>query len=240
MNIELNALVAKRALGIATAEDFSDWAEDLLAQGCDGKNVAILASFGIDRFTDSNEIEEYFKKCVAELGLVLPEERVAILGYAKDLAANICDGILEPEAGLELLKNFWQATDNDEPLYIIWDELAEDINTLDNYGGYSWNTSLSEDNTDEFIIQVARQFLQLSAIDLPDDFFSLCACSECGYIGKAQLIRLNLSWLSEKIYRFIFRKSPVFKWVCGQCANPNIKNMFDYEGRRLYLESNNI
>jgi hypothetical protein len=240
MNMAFNELVAKRALGIATAADFSDWAENLLAEGCDSANVAILAGLTIEGSQGIYEAEAYFTKCVAELGLILPDEREAIFEYAKCLAKNICDGILEPEEGLALLKCFWRATDNEEPLYIIWDELADDINTLDDSGGYSWNTSLSEHNVDAFILQVARQFLQLSAIDLPDSFFSLCVCGECGYIGKAQLIRLSLPWLPEKLYQLVFKKSPVFKWVCGKCANPNIKNMFDYDGRKLYLESKNI
>lgn len=235
--MEFNALVAKQALGIARIKDFSDWAENLLIQGCDSENVAILAGFGIERCPDSYEVEIYFKKCAVELDLVILEDRAAIFEYAKHLATNISDGILDPETGLEILKNFWLATDNDEPLYRIWDELAEDICSLDDYQGYLWNTGLSAQNVDEFIIQVARQFLQLSAMDLPEDFFCLCACSECGYIGKAQLIRIDLPWLSEKLFRLIYRKSPTFQWVCGHCAHANIKNMFDYDGRKLYLES---
>jgi len=237
-NTQFNILVAKRALGIVQAKDFSDWAESLLVQGCNAENVAILAGFGLEHFPNSYDIELYFKKCVDELGLVLFEDRAAIFEYVYELAANICKGIIKPRAGLESLKNFWVATDDDEPLYRIWDELAEDVCALGDYDAYYlWNTGLSEENVDEFIIKVAQQFLQLCESDLPEDFFCLCACSDCGHIGKAQLIRIDLPWLPEKLFRLVYGKAPTFKWVCGCCAQPQIKNMFDYEGRRLYLES---
>jgi hypothetical protein len=236
--MEFNTLMAKRALGRAQTKDFSDWAENLLAQGCDAENVAILAGFGLEHSPDSHEIELYFKKCVDELGLVLLEDRVAIFNYVRELAGNINAGIIHPRTGLESLKNFWVATDDDEPLYRIWDELAEDICALGDYDGYYlWNTGLLEENVDEFIVKVARQFLQLCDSNLPEDFFSLCACSDCGHIGKAQLIRTDLPWLPEKLFKLIYRKAPVFKWVCGHCLHPQIKNMFDYEGRKLYLEA---
>jgi hypothetical protein len=236
--MELNTLIAKRAFGEAQAKDFSDWAENLLIQGCDSENVAILASFGIERFPNLTEVENYFEKCVDELGLVLPEDQIAIHEYAKYLAAIISTGILEPTVGLELLKDFWRLSgDYDEPIYRIWEELADDICTLDDCHFYLWNTGLSKNNRDEFIIQVAKQFIQLCDSELPDDFFHLCVCNECGYIGKPQFKQIDLPWLPEKLFRLIYRKSPTFQWLCGQCAKAGLKNMFDYAGRKQYLES---
>ncbi len=242
--MEFNALVVKRVLGTVQPQDFSNWAENLLLQGCDSKNVAILAILGLERFPDSYEVEHYFEKCIDELGLVLPEDRVVIAEYApeyaNELASNISSGLLKPREGLELLKNFGMATDYDKALYRIWDELAEDVYTLENCDYYLWNTGLLKDNIDEFIIQVAKQFIQLGKTELPDDFFELCACDDCGYIGKAHLKRMDLPWLPEKLFRLIYRKRPAFKWICAHCTQSHLKNMFDYEGRKQYLESQGV
>ncbi|MEI6707007.1 MAG: hypothetical protein WCK96_07715 [Methylococcales bacterium] len=242
--MEFNALVVKRVLGTVQTQDFSNWAENLLLQGCDSNNVAILASFGLERFPDSYEVERYFEKCIGELGLVLPEDRVVIAEYvpeyANELASNISSGLLKPREGLESLKSFGMATDYDKALYRIWDELAEDVYTLENGDYYLWNTGLSKDNIDEFIIQVARQFIQLCKSELPDDFFYLCTCDDCGHIGKAQLKRMDLPWLPEKLFRLIYRKAPAFKWICGHCTQSHLKNMFDYEGRKQYLKSQGV
>lgn len=232
----LKALLAKRALATARVNDFSNWAENLLSQGCDSENVAILAGF-CDCNAGLYEVEAYFKKCVDELGLVLVENRAAIFEYAKNLAFDIDTGILDPRDGLEQLKDFWLVTDNDEPLYRIWDELAEDVCAVESGDAYLWNTGLSKENVDEFVAKVAKQFLQLSEINLPEHFFALCVCSQCGHIGKPQLKRLDLPWLPEKLFRLIYGKAPVFKWVCGSCVKPDIKNMFDYEGREYYLNA---
>jgi hypothetical protein len=235
--MELNTLVAKRALNTAQTKDFSDWAESLLIQGCASVNVAILAGFGLERLPDTIEVDGYFKKCIAELGLVLPEEQIAIFDYIKLLVCNISKGVIEPRTGLYELLISLDATDNEQLLYRIWDELSEDINSLGGYDRYLWNTGLSADNVDEFIVLVAQQFMQLSEMELPDDFFHLCACDECGYIGKPQLKRIDLPWLHEKLFRFIYGRSPTFQWICGKCGQAGLKNMFDYAGRKRYLES---
>lgn len=235
--MEFNVLIGKQALGIAQTQDFSDWAESLLIQGCDSENVAILASFGVERFPDAYEVEVYFKKCVAELDLILPEKRVALFEYAKDLASHISTGIVKPRVGLNRLNILWAATDYDEPLYNIWDQLAEDVYSVYANDSYLWNTELSKDNIESFICDVAKQFLQLCNCELPEDFFQLCVCDECGHVIKPQLKRIDLPWLPEKLFRLIYRKAPAFRWMCGSCASWQIKNMFDYAGRKQYLES---
>jgi hypothetical protein len=51
---------------------------------------------------------------------------------------------------------------------------------------------------------------------------------------------MDLPWLPEKLFRLIYGKAPTFVWVCGLCAQPHLKNMFDYAGRKQYLESQGI
>ena len=60
-------LVGKRALGSAHARDYTTWAESLLYEGVDAENVAILASIGLERDPDSEEVELYFPESVTSL-----------------------------------------------------------------------------------------------------------------------------------------------------------------------------
>ena len=235
--MEFNTLITKQALGIAKNKDFSDWAESLLVQGSESNSVAILASFGIDRNLNTDEVKQYFEKCLLELNLVLPEPRILIFNHVKTLVLEIINGTVKPQIGLNGLKNFWLQTDNDEPLYRIWDELAEDVATLDDYQGYLWNTHLSKENVDDFIIEVAKQFLQLCELKLPDNFFALCACPDCQCVAKPLLKRIELAWLPEKLFRLLYGRSPTFKWVCRACEQSHLYNMFDYEGRKHYLST---
>ena len=234
--MEFNTLVAKQALGIAEAEDFSLWAEQLLSRGCDNQNVAILAGFGLEDTPDLQEVNVYFARCVDELGLSLPEVHRAIFIYAKDLATKITTGLLKPTTGLGLLKSLWLATDCYEPLYSIWYELAVDIYSLEHEDVYLWNTGLLKDNINDFIILIAEQFLRLCECEnLPENFLNLSACQQCGHVGLSQTKRTELLWLPEKVFWLLYGRNPTVEDVCEQCGAAQLKGMRDYQGRALYL-----
>ncbi|MBT9098191.1 hypothetical protein KFZ76_10805 [Methylovulum psychrotolerans] len=232
--MDFTTLLGKRAVGHAQAKDYCDWAEDLLLQSIESESIAILASLGVERSPDIYEVRAYFEKCVAELGWTIPEEKLAILAYAKSLCTQLCDGTLKPRIGLGHLQCFWDFVD-DNPLYGIWYDLDEDICWLEQGEQYFWNACLAQENSDGFIIKVAKQFLELCELDLPDNFLKLSLCAECGHVGMARQTKREKPWLSVKLFRLIYGRWPRSHRVCSQCAESCLLALSDYEVRQRYL-----
>ncbi|WP_444922918.1 hypothetical protein ACJJH9_12095 [Microbulbifer sp. DLAB2-AF] len=232
--MKFKLLVGKRALGSAYSKDYTEWAESLLYEGIESENVAILASMGYERDPDSEEIERYFLKSLKDLGLTLPNEKEGLKIYAKVLCEQVISGDLEPEKGTRILESFYSKSDY-EAIYSIWDELSEDLWMVNNRDGCIFNTGLSAENKNEYIKGVAAQFIELLEEKLPDRFFYLCACPECGYIGESALEVIDKSWMPDKLYRFIYKRAQTQRAICVNCKRPFPNNMSDYEGRKQYL-----
>lgn len=227
-------LTGKRALGIAHAKDYADWAESLLCDGIDSQNVAILAGFGMDNYPDSQEVEKYFQRCLKELGLIIPSKEDGIKSYAKHLCEQILAGELEPEKGLVFLESLYSPSDY-AAIYSIWDELSDDVWSVKHNEGALFNSGLTAENVSDYIKNVAMQFLQLNQIDLPNHFFRMSLCPKCLFFGETKSERVEKTWISDKLYRLLFRRGPVYRSVCGKCGERNLARMWDYEGRELYL-----
>lgn len=234
--MNFNLLMGKRSLGQAYWKDYTQWAEDLLRQNVDSKNVAILASLGLKQSPDSEEIEFYFQKAMDDCDLTLPTERDSLSAYARYICEQVAHGTMAPNEGLDTLQGFYTISGY-EPIYSIWDELSEDIWLVNDREEPIFNTGLTKDNQEEYIMNVAAQFLELLEIDLPDWFFHLFACPACGYIGKSGFERIDKPWLPEKTFKLIYRRDPARRAVCAKCGAPFPKSMGDYEGRTQYLQS---
>ncbi len=232
MKFEL--LAGKRALGSAYSKDYTDWAESLLYEDVESENVAILASMGYERDPDSEEIEAYFLKSLKDLGLSLPDEKKGLKIYANALCEKIVSGDLEPEKGVNILESFYSKSDY-EAVYSIWNELSEDLWMINDSDGCIFNTGLSAENKSEYVKAVAAQFIELLETNLPDRFFYLCACSECGYIGENELEVIDNPWMPDKLYRFIYKRGQTQRAICANCKRAFPNNMSDYESRKQYL-----
>ena len=233
--MKFEVLAGKRILGNASAKDYTGWAESLLYENVDSKNVAILAGLGLDRDPDPEDVEFYFKKCIQDLGLELPSDKDGLKNYTKYLCRQIIDGGMPPQDGVGLLEPFYYRG-NYKPLHSIWSELAEDVRLLNWHESCIFNTGLTEENMDQYIKDVAAQFIELSEMELPERFFSLCACPECGHIGEGKLERIDKPWLPEKIFRALYGRGPTWHTVCAKCRAPFPRCMGDYEGRKQYLK----
>lgn len=232
MKFEL--LAGKRALGSAYSKDYTEWAESLLYENVESENVAILASIGLERDPDPEEVETYFLKSLKDLGLILPDEKEGLKIYAEALCEQIVSGDLDPEKGVGVLESFYSKSGY-EAIYSIWDELNEDIWMVNDRDGCVFNTGLSAANKNEYIKGVAAQFIDLLKTNLPDRFFYLCACSECGYIDENELEVIDKPWMPDKLYRLIYRRGQTQRAICAHCKKPFPKNMSDYEARKQYL-----
>lgn len=230
-------LAGKRALGNAHPNDYIRWAEGLLQAGAGSENVAILAGLGLERHPDSAEVEAYFQKSLKDLGLGLLPRGEGLRAYARYVCEQIISGGMESGERLEILETFYFNSDYNA-IYRIWDELSEDVWRVENGEGSVFNTGLVRENIDSYIAGVAKQFIVLLDTSLPYDFFDLCACLNCGYIGKGDLEKIEKTWMPERLFRLIYRRGRTCRVICAKCGCPSPHNMSDYEGRKQYLDGN--
>ena len=232
MNTEI--LAAKIAFGDIEMHDYSDWAENLLIQGVESKNIIILASFGLDKNIDKYEIEIYFKKCVTELKIIFPDHISALKTYAKLRCLEILKVNSSLKTEVDKLSGLARLTEHEEPLFRIWDEFSEDIWFAENQDYQPiWNSGLTKENQVQYIKEFAKQFLQLLELQLPINFWQLSYCESCKHLGGS-IIK------SEK------KRMPVIKFpteqtvnyaACENCLAPYPLTMTDFMGRKAYIEN---
>jgi hypothetical protein len=144
---------------------------------------------------------------------------------------------MDPQTALSLLAKLFRASGYSNLLYAIWDELEEDISSLDTDYGPIFNIGITRDNANEYIKKVAAEYLTISLMDLPSNFFNLTYCSECHLIAEPSKKRIDKPWLSEKIFRLLFRRGPSYKLICRRCGSENLISMRAYEGREKFLST---
>ncbi|WP_444925410.1 hypothetical protein ACJJI4_12885 [Microbulbifer sp. TRSA002] len=227
-------LLGKRAIGSAYSKDYTEWAESLLYENVDSENVAILASMGYERDPDPEEIETYFQKCLKDLGLAVPLDKDALKIYAQALCELIISGELEPEQGVGMLEGFFRASDY-EAIYSIWDGLSEDLWMVNDREICYFNSGLTSENKSSYIKDVAAQFIILLDTELPDRFFFLSSCPECGYIGESGLEVIEKPLIPKQLFKLIYGRGQNQRAICSKCKRPFPNNMSDYEGRKQYL-----
>jgi hypothetical protein len=87
VNFETNKILAERYLGMATHEDYVDWAVACLDAELDTKNIRILAS--LRNASSPSEVEDYFNRCLNDLGLTMPDSEECLMEYARGVAQQI-------------------------------------------------------------------------------------------------------------------------------------------------------
>lgn len=97
MNLETIKLLAERHMGMATYEQYIDWAVSCLEAGIDSKNIRTLAS--LQKPLYSSEVEDYFNRSLKDLSWELPEPKECIIEYARSFAGEILAGQVTPLEG---------------------------------------------------------------------------------------------------------------------------------------------
>ena len=68
-----------------------------LESNVDSKNIRILAS--LQKPLYSSEVDDYFKRCMKDLGWTIPERGECLFAYARDLARQILANDVSPQDG---------------------------------------------------------------------------------------------------------------------------------------------
>ena len=233
--MDLVELAGKIELGTVQARDYAEWALSLLEEGSKLDSIAVLASMTLQREVTFWEVEPYFAKAIADLGIEIPKGTSAASLYSKAVCRDIVSGVLSPKDGLSKMEPLYRSTDY-EHLYSIWSELSEDIWSLEHQDFCYFNSELTLERVDDYIVAVADQFIRLLDSPLPSNFFRLSWCKNCKNVGNAEPVRESLNWMPIGLYRVIFRRHPRWLPVCAKCRTPFPIGMGDFVARKAYLE----
>jgi hypothetical protein len=143
-------LLAERYLGLATFEDYVPWAVACLESGFDSKNIRILASLQKPYY--SSEVDDYFNRCLVDLGWRLPERKECLMEYACSFASQVVSGDISPLEGCRKIYSVVSALGYPREM-MSWVYLDDTLSpdTYDELRGAAW---------DEVLVREAHRFLR--------------------------------------------------------------------------------
>lgn len=215
--VNTEELMARLALGVDTSEAYVEWAVDRLVAGSPSENMAILAGLDLEKPIDGEDVQKYFRRACKELGIDWPDSRTALRRYSEWLCHELLSGRATPSRTLRSLAQLSLTSSDSESLPRIWDELEVDWLLLEEGGHPGYNCGLTPENRNQYLRQMAAQYLQLLSIDLPTNFFYLAHCSTCEAIEEP--------W-TKTISPYL---------VCHRCGSGDIQSMHGYEARQAFL-----
>lgn len=159
--------------------DYIDWANALLEDGCEAPGIWELAFLRWHAYADPEEVERLFQACMSELGLELPGDWYdALCLYSSSICEKMLRGGISPSACLHEILTM--ADDHDPPIHWIWIDLYDDLDQQNmDTGRIRFNGKLDLDDPEECIRIVARQFIALCSISLPERFPCIWRCEIC-------------------------------------------------------------
>lgn len=208
-----------------------DWAEQLLISGNTSENVLILASLGLDKNPEHNDVEYYFERALQDLGETEPEYFDAIKGYALELCHMALEGHLTQDEAINLLAEIYSSTNYDYGIFSIWTDLVDEIYLLENEGEYYSHPELTKANKSIYIEKQLRHFIVLLNSKLPHDFVHLSICEECNKLVKASWQRKTRVSAFRKILQVFKIFEPQYCTECLVCGSTHIVRLQTVEAR---------
>lgn len=89
-----------------TLREYTDWAENQVIKGNDSKNVLILASLGLDRVLDGDDVLKYFSAYLQEIGISIPEKDEMDYYYVRRAFKKVAFANTEKDLWYELSAYF--------------------------------------------------------------------------------------------------------------------------------------
>lgn len=233
-------LLLDRALGVARAEDYIDWAVDRMAKGADTPNLRILA--GLSPRFDRHDVEYYFKRACYDLDLEPPS-----VNSPRAAARITCQlfrkGTFSPAEAVRRIDRLYRPlADSSDAWLAPWFYLAEDLSLLGSGYGTAFFASEVVENLEETVTQECRILDLAHALTEPaarvyDDVVSRWVrCEECGTVGDPQLRRRSLVWQLEARLR---GGLPNLEWPhCRACGSREVSRAgLDPDVREEWLAS---
>lgn len=213
-----------------------DWAEQLLINGSTSENVLILASLGLDKNPEHNDVENYFERALQDLGETEPEYFDAINKYAHELCYVALEGHLSQDESVNMLAEIYSCTNYDYGIFSIWTDIADEIYLLENEGEYYSHLELTKANKSVYIEKQLRHFIVLLKSKVPHDFLNLSICEECNKLVKARWQRkTNISRFRRLMQIFRLYETQ-YCTECMVCGSTDIVPLHTVEAREKALK----
>ncbi len=146
-------LLVREFGGLNIGSDFVEWAVQALCDGFDSPALRLLAGLDLGGQVSAFEAAEHFRTALAELRVDLPDQDSLIRTYVREIARDIADGALSPQAGVHRIHSEVLAPFDHPADLMSWCFLWEGLRP----GSYD---SLDGAALDDVIRQTARAWLK--------------------------------------------------------------------------------
>jgi hypothetical protein len=156
-----NMLLARLGLGKSLGADARDWAIEQLVAGRDSRNLRQLA--GTTDADDSGTVADLFARALPELGVDVPEPKVARVLYAQEVAREYLAGSLPRETLLRELCSLCIATDYTRELYPFY-LLRWTLDDLTNQGFSFYRQDVTTENFNDVLHNEVNALLSMPKV----------------------------------------------------------------------------
>lgn len=219
---ETYKLLAQRLFSYFDSKKLVDWAVIMLENGYDSESLIILA--GLD--SDSTVLrEQYFWQAIEELKLDKSKSDIELIDdYAVYIAESVLCKKIDPKNGLLIMQEIVRATDYSNR-YIPFYQLDEDLEYLKYDNRTIFNSGLSIENAETFIIKEFELFLDAKKLKIDNTLCESAYCNKCGLIKKPKVKN------KRNIFGFVKNQY----WVCSNCDSKDILHFRDQKGREMII-----
>lgn len=229
----LTELAAGLALARTGTPELIAWAAAALAQGEDTPSLRRLAGcYAQDAFFDTLP---WFRRCLTEMRIHLPDSDRLLSDYASLLARRIQSGEQEALAGLrEMISLNYSRQQSDPLLGPLSDLLAAAELQADELGSYAWlYPEFASMPLTELIREECRLYLALRD-ETVDELLTSSWCLSCGQREKA-LVQPRLQGWAQTLWRRVCGNQAELRTSCPHCGSEELLPLTRLAGRQKYL-----
>lgn len=215
-------LIADRVIGKSDSKIYVVWAVDMIQRGHETENILILA--GLDS-SDTEEREKYFRESLNDLKIEYPDNKSRLISlYSTNLADKVLTGKISPQIGLTKMIELVYATDYSSE-FLAFVDLDEDIDYVKYSSQPLFNSGLTKNNIDEFIINEFKLFLE--TIEFKDEVLrNKAKCKKCGAIENP-VVKSKWSWKELRNQN---------NYCCPKCFSQQLIYGNSQKGKRLIID----
>ena len=206
-------ILSEKALYEFDSKTLVNWAVKVMLMGFESENIFVLA--GLDN-SDTEEREIYFFKSLTDLNIKIDKSEEELIEiYAIAIAKKALAKQINLDYALTQMQKILSFT-NYSSKYIPFYEIKEDLERL-KYSTYTiYNSEITLENYNDFLLEEFGIFLEMEEIKLPDEERKKCLCLNC--------IKLNIPIAENNT------------WVCEFCNSSEIMFNNNHKVKRFIID----
>jgi RNase P subunit RPR2 len=216
-------ILAERALTQFDSKKLVDWAVNALELGFESENIFILA--GLD-FDTTEDREEYFSKSIDDLKLEIEKDEDKLIEkYALTIANKAIKKQISVDFAFSQMLKIVLASKYDYR-YIAFYEIDEDLDSLKYSDAQYFNSGLTLENSQKFILEEMNLFVQMENLKIPKEERNKCYCEKCKNLN---IPVLKNNYQLKKPFKYLV-------WSCGLCGSEKLKFNYNHEVKKMIIE----